>query len=99
MEVKDHSFKGWYSRDAFVVDDKVVYFGFHSSKETLVFEKKQSELKVVRQDDDITFTTYSFMSSKTYENGIYKTEYQSGFKVHHYSLKTAKWSLFFPPPS
>ena len=40
MDVRNSSFKGFYDRQAFAVEDKIVYFGSSNKHATYVLEKE-----------------------------------------------------------
>ena len=52
LDLPNHIFSGYGLREAFVVENKIVYFGSCDAERTFVLEKeeKQERLKVVRED-------------------------------------------------
>ena len=52
MDVTNYNFKRNFWREAFVVENKIVYFGSWNEKATFVLEKEEEaeQLRVVRKD-------------------------------------------------
>ena len=52
MNIQNYSFTRYYNREALVVENKIVYFGWSNKNATFVLERdEESEhLKVVRED-------------------------------------------------
>ena len=52
MDLPNYSFTGYYDREAFVMENKIVYFGWSNKNATFVLERDEEseQLKVVRED-------------------------------------------------
>ena len=52
MDLAEHNFKGYYYREAFAVENEIVYFGSLNVKGTYVLAKEEEseQLRVVRED-------------------------------------------------
>ena len=52
MDLLNYCLKGYHDREAFVLENKIVSFGFNNLKTTLVFEQEEDseQLRVVRED-------------------------------------------------
>ena len=52
LDIANHSFKGYDAREAFAVENKIVYFGSSYEMKTFVLEKQESDqLEVAREDE------------------------------------------------
>ena len=51
-DLAHHNFKGYYSREAFEVENKIVYFGSRDVNSSFVLEQEEDseQLRVVRED-------------------------------------------------
>ena len=72
MDVSNYSFKKYCLREAFVLENKVVYFGSWNVKIAFVLEKEEDseQLKVVREDEGINFER----GNKNTTSRVYKKE-------------------------
>ena len=52
MDIWNFSFKGYYYREAFAIENKIIYFGANGKKTTFVLEQEEEseQLKAVRED-------------------------------------------------
>ena len=52
VDLPNYTFTGYYDREAFVVESKIVYFGWRNKSATFVLEveEESEKLQVVRED-------------------------------------------------
>ena len=99
MDLPNHSFKRSSLREAFVLENKIVYFGPHEQNRTFVLEKEgdSEQLKVVREDKGFGLKRGAFnTASCSLNNEIYAFETGNFENIYLYSLESGEWSLCYP---
>ena len=98
MDLLNYHFYGYFYREAFVVENKIVYFGSWNAKVTFVSEQEgeSEQLKVVRTDGGFDLTRgYWNTASCVFKNKIYSFKTSNYEEVYRYSLESGKWKRFF----
>ena len=98
IERPKYSFRRFNSREAFVLENKIVYFGSQNIKATFVLEQEEETelLKIISEDEGFDLEKgLTNTASCGFTNEIYAFKTWNYEEVHRYSLETGKWSLYF----
>ena len=74
MDFSSHTFKDFWLREAYPIENKIVYFGSSDAEATFVLEKEEGseQLRVVREDEGLNFWKGdSNTASCVFEKNIY----------------------------
>ena len=74
MDLSHYDFSGYHCREAFALENKIVYFGDMLKSVTFVLEKEEDseQLRVVREDSGFAFERGAWnTASCTFRNEIY----------------------------
>ena len=99
MDLPIFDFTGYPCREAFVVENRIVYFGDNCENKTFVLKKgeKSENIRVVREEKGFNLQRGSSnAASRVIKSEIYAFKTYNYEEVHRYSLERGKWSRFYP---
>ena len=89
MDLENYSFEGYFWREALVVVNKIVYFGFRGQNATFVLEEEEEgKLRVVRKDEGFYLDRWYNTASCVFKKEIYAFETKKYDKAHRYNVET-----------
>ena len=99
IDLPNSAFKGYYYREAFALENKIVYLGSWNENASLVLEKEgeSEQLKVAREDEGIDLVKGGWnTASWVFKTGIYAFKTTKYNEVYRYSLEIEKWCRYSP---
>ena len=98
MDFPNYDFTGYEAREAFAMENKIVYFGASGFDSTIVLEREEEseQLHVVRENEGFDFWRGIYnTSSCVIKREIYAFQTGNFDEVHRYNLESRKWTLFY----